>query len=357
MLLLSFVVTLCLTACRSSVNERPTATGYNPPPPSSRGSARKPDGGPDAVGSKARPVAVALRKAARRSAAGPTRTSGARPAAASRPVARHAKAGRVQASVVKRIPWRTLQPGVEYAKLYLVPPVPVGEHRFHIVRIDPSRAPLVASLASRHGRRNRTARSWMKRHGLAVAINAGMFKKDYLSNVGYLRYRGHLNSRKWNRRYLSVLAFDPRGGRGRRATIFDMDRKGAWSRLRKYRSVVQNLRLIKQNPKTGRGVSVWSMGRKRWSEAALALDRKGRLLFLFTRTPYTMWEFNWVVLQLPLGVIRAMHLEGGPEASLSIRAGGIDLHLCGSYETGFRNRDDNSRQWRIPNVIGVKKSR
>ena len=66
-----------------------------------------------------------------------------------------------------------------------------------------------------------------------------------------------------------------------------------------------------------------------------------------------MRQFNDMALALPLDVVRAMHLEGGPEASLSIHVPGFDLDLCGSYETGFREDDTNARQWAIPNVLGV----
>jgi hypothetical protein len=52
-----------------------------------------------------------------------------------------------------------------------------------------------------------------------------------------------------------------------------------------------------------------------------------------------------------------MHLEGGPEASLSIHAAGVDLDLSGSFETGFSENDANVRQWPIPNVLGVLRSR
>jgi len=45
--------------------------------------------------------------------------------------------------------------------------------------------------------------------------------------------------------------------------------------------------------------------------------------------------------------------EGGPEASLSIHAGGVDLDLNGSYETGFNENDDEISQWPIPNVFAV----
>ena len=48
-----------------------------------------------------------------------------------------------------------------------------------------------------------------------------------------------------------------------------------------------------------------------------------------------------------------MHVEGGPEASLSIHAGGIDLDLNGSYETSFNENDGEKKQWPLPNVLGV----
>jgi hypothetical protein len=123
--------------------------------------------------------------------------------------------------------------------------------------------------------------------------------------------------------------------------------------LKDYDTVVQNLRLIKHTHTRGKPRGVWSPQPRRWSEAAVALDRRGRLLFLFARAPLSMHQLNGLLLRLPLGIVRAMHMEGGPEASLSIHAGGVDLDLCGSFETGFVPDDTNSEQWPIPNVLGV----
>jgi hypothetical protein len=100
---------------------------------------------------------------------------------------------------------------------------------------------------------------------------------------------------------------------------------------------------------------IWAASDKRWSEAAIAADSHDRLLFLFTRAPQPMRDFNNLILGLPLDTTRAMHVEGGPEASLSIHAAGVNLDLCGSYETGFRLDDSNHEQWPIPNILGVLK--
>ena len=66
-----------------------------------------------------------------------------------------------------------------------------------------------------------------------------------------------------------------------------------------------------------------------------------------------MAEWNRRVLALPLHVTAAMHVEGGPEASLSLCTATPPLHLSGSFETGFWPDDSNKRQWPIPNVLGV----
>jgi len=132
------------------------------------------------------------------------------------------------------------------------------------------------------------------------------------------------------------------------AVMVDLDAPGAEAGLAAYGTVVQNLRLIRA---PGRGV--WGKQERRWSEAAVAADKSGRILFIFSRRPYAMQELNDKLLALPLGITAAMHVEGGPEASLSIHAGGVDLDLNGSFETGFNENDDERAQWPIPNLLAV----
>ncbi len=239
------------------------------------------------------------------------------------------------------VQWKPLQPGVELAVVALNPGA------LYVVRVDPNRATLKMALASETGGGSRTAAAWCRKADLSVAINAGMFQADGRSNVGYLRHGRHLNSARFNA-YRSVLAANPSEKSLPRAVWLDLDQGKPAADLAKYDIVVQNLRLI-----AGHRKNVWGRSDKRWSEAALAMDSRGRLLFLFSRAPYSMRELNELILELPLDVTRAMHLEGGPEASLSIHVAGVDLDLCGSYETDFRPDDTNLQQWPIPNVLGV----
>ena len=273
----------------------------------------------------------------------------------------------------KKWHWHTLQKGVEYAVLDLKKEVQMGTGQIHFVRIQNLHKGLTSSAASEFGQKKQTARQWAKDRGYSIVVNAGMFKKDHSSNVGYFRKGKHINSKTWNAKYLSVLTISNSrfhlpttrrlkpheypGGR-----IFDLQSPGRGSsqryarKFKKFWTVIQNLRLIKsQGKRIKKGVGVWSKRTKnrKWSEVALAMDKYGNLLFVFSRSPFSMWAFNKLLLSLPLDIIRAMHLEGGPEASLSIHTKKLTLDLSGSYETNFNENDNNKEQWPIPNVLGV----
>lgn len=244
--------------------------------------------------------------------------------------------------------WEPLADGVERTSLVLQAKPEFGDGRLHVVRIDPERAELRFALASERGGGPRPASAWAAQEKFVVAINAGMYATDHRTNVGLLVNGAHRNNPGWHPKYQSALGFAPRKEGIPRAVFVDLDAPDAKKTLSDYGAVVQNLRLLK-----GGAQNVWARNDRRWSEAAVAQDAQGRILFLFSRSPMTMFEFNERLKALPLQLTRAMHVEGGPEASLSIRAGKAPADLCGSYETLFRLDDGNERQWPIPNVLGV----
>lgn len=254
-----------------------------------------------------------------------------------------AGAGAPPAAVV----WKPLQNGVELAVLA----EPAGP--LYAVRVDPSLAKLAAGIATAGpyaagGGVVQTAAQWCRTAHFSVAINLGMYEADHRTHTGYLRDGTHVNNASMNE-YRSLLALRPVKPRGAPVLWFDLASAAMPPATRDYRLVVQNLRLIAADAQ-----NVWAASDRKWSEAALAIDHRGRLLFLFSRAPYTMRDFNALVLRSPLDVRQAMHVEGGPEASLSIHVGGVDLDLCGSYETGFIENDSNRAQWALPNVLGVQ---
>jgi hypothetical protein len=247
--------------------------------------------------------------------------------------------------------WKPLAKGVEYRTFALEAHPSAGDGLLHVVRIEPSVATLELGLASLETKGvPRTAGEWADAKGFVVTINAGMFDlADRAMNVGHLHHGEHVNQPAWKPAYQSVLVFGPRKPGLPAAQVLDRDDARFTQTLATYATAVQNLRLIKSP-----GVSVWKPNARRWSEALVAQDAEGRLLFVFSRTPYEMADLNQRLLALPLHVVRAFHVEGGPEASLSIRAPGLTVDLCGSYETGFVEDDGNARQWALPNVLGVR---
>lgn len=242
--------------------------------------------------------------------------------------------------------WKVLQPGVESTELVFDAK---SKAVLRVVRVDPSKAELQFALRSREGGEKRTAAKWADERGFVVVTNAGMFDlMDHSSNVGRLIAGKHENKTAWKGAYQSALVFGPLKDGLPRAQVLDLDAPGARDLVASYGSMVQNLRLIKAP-----GVSVWKKNGRAWSEAAIAQDKAGRILFLFTRAPFQMAEWNELLLATPLEVVRAFHAEGGPEASLTVHHAGVRSDWCGSYETGFTENDENAQQWELPNVIGV----
>ncbi|MFZ5444831.1 MAG: phosphodiester glycosidase family protein [Myxococcota bacterium] len=243
--------------------------------------------------------------------------------------------------------WRPVLPGVEYRTFVVEPKPRAGDGLAHVVRIDPAVAKLDVGLASENDGTLRTAKEWCVDRGFAVVINAGMYGTDYVSNVGYLRRGKHLNNGAWSAKYQAVLGLGARQKGLPAAQLWDRDASGD-ALAAKYEVVVQNLRLLKAP-----GVNVWKPNGQAWSEAAIATDEKGHVYFILVRTPFEVSVLNERLLALPLGLTRAMHVEGGPEASLSIVTRDFELHLAGGPRTPIFS-EQGMKQWRIPNVVGVR---
>jgi hypothetical protein len=227
--------------------------------------------------------------------------------------------------------WTVLADGLDLGRFALSRPAPVGDALLTVLRVDPAHWRLrLLSVSGGDLPASASARDWLEAHDLRAVTNAGMFATDARTHVGYMRAGDHVNSHGVNR-YQSVAAFDPVRPGLPPFRLFDLDVTPLDTVRARYASLVQNLRLIKRP-----GENRWGPQAKRWSEAALAEDDEGRALLIHTRTPYSMHDLNAMLLDLPLCVVAAQHLEGGPEAQLVFRGAARDTTaLVGSYETGF----------------------
>jgi hypothetical protein len=228
--------------------------------------------------------------------------------------------------------WKELEPGMDLARFEDVT----------VLRVDPARWELkLACTTGRDPKANRTPRAWAEQEGFAAAANAGMFATDYLTHIGFLGCGDDVQSSRVNQ-YQSAAAFSPKRKGLPPFRIFDLDVTPLADVQKDYACVAQNLRLVKRP-----GENRWKPQERRWSESALGEDAEGRILFIHAREPRTAHGLNELLLELPIGLVAAQHLEGGPEAQLFVRAGGTTLELAGSREGGSG--------WPIPNVLGVVK--
>jgi exopolysaccharide biosynthesis protein len=248
--------------------------------------------------------------------------------------------------------WDRIDDGLEHAQFPVPPMSEPGNSYIDVVRIDPRVYAVNVKMASQTESGNLTLDQWCARYNLLAATNAGMFLGDHRTHVGYLEHGGHVNSATNAKAYKSAAAFDPVDSTAPYFRIFDLDSLTLDSVKSQYRTVIQNLRLIKRP-----GKNVWSQQDKRWSEAALGEDARGNILFIFSRSAYSMHDLNDILLGLPIDLVAAQHLEGGPEAALFLAHNGQRIQKAGSFETGFMTSDSNHVLWPLPNVIGIEKRR
>lgn len=239
--------------------------------------------------------------------------------------------------------WRELDSGLELGVF------PVDKGAVTVLRIDPEHWETVALAASADHGPNQSARQWARAHGLTAVINAGMYGRDHSTHTGYFRVGEHVNNGLWNRNdYRQAACWGPRQDDLPPFALYDLDETPEDDFCDLYDVVIQNLRLIKKP-----GENRWSQQDRKWSEACLGEDARGRMLWIFSRAPHTMHDLNEILLDLPLDLVAAQHLEGGPEAQLWIEP--THLEAVGSYETGFMESDANTSAWPVPNVLGVRR--
>lgn len=251
--------------------------------------------------------------------------------------------------------WKQLDDGLFYGYFASSVKSVSGDSKILVVRIDPKvyNFRLLSASELIPGSPALTVKDWVTKYNLIAAINAGMFQADFKANVGYMKNFTHLNNPRFHKTYTSVFAFNPRKAELPAAMVFDTDVKEIREVVAEYHTVIQNLRLIKRP-----GQVRWAQQDKRWSEAALGQDQDGNILFIFSESPYTMYELSKTLLSLPIKLDCAMHLEGGPAASLYLRHNGVEIVRVGRHElASLVVGDVNNEFLPIPNVIGIVKKK
>jgi hypothetical protein len=248
--------------------------------------------------------------------------------------------------------WRTLEPGLDLGVFRSPMEAAAGDSRVRVLRVDPARFALRLLNASAPGEgRNRTAREWARRHGLVAAINASMYQTDLRTSVSLMRTAGHVNNPRVSRDR-TVLAFDPLDRSQPRVQIIDRECQDFETLRGLYATLVQSIRMVACD-----GRNVWAPQRRAFSTAAIGTDRRGRILLLHARSPWTTHDFIDILLALPIELKSAMYAEGGREAQLYVAAGGEEHEFVGIPEGRVGGEEPVAGAHPLPNVIGVARSR
>jgi len=244
--------------------------------------------------------------------------------------------------------WKSLEPGLDLGIFVAPKRSAFGDSLIRILRADTRffALKLLNSSAGKNKKRY-SVKKWANQNSLVAAINASMYQKNQVSSVSYMKTGEHVNN-TWVSKDKTVLAFDPTEKNIPALKIIDRECED-FSVLRKqYATLIQSIRMI-----SCKGENVWVPSNKMWSTAAVGIDDDGRVLFIHVRSPYPTHELVKMLLQLPLGLKRAMYVEGGADAQLYINTGKEEHEYIGSYSTGSREHDENTFSRPIPNVLGL----
>ncbi len=246
----------------------------------------------------------------------------------------------------------TLQTGLEFIEYVSPLPTFSGDSKIQILRIDPTYFDVELLNSSAVDSVNRTAREWADTFCLQAVINAGMYNlKNYLTNRGYMKNFAHYNNPKQDKNWGAVFGFNAKDKKVKPFEIYDLNCT-PWENVEPhYNTLIQSMRIF-----DCRGVGQpWSKRAKlKSSICVLALDSKYRLMFIFTRSLYSMNQFIQIMKQMPFDVQQAIYMEGGPEASMYICSGEFERELIGNYITNHYQINNNVKIWKLPNVIGIK---
>lgn len=242
-------------------------------------------------------------------------------------------------------PWDVLEPGLELGHFVL--PVADSGAAVNILRIDPGRHELVLLNASANDNMPLTPRQWARSQGLVSVINASMFQEDLLTSVSLMRTGAHVNN-SYQSRDKTILAFDPLSGELPDVMIIDRECEDFSDWKPRYGTLIQSIRMI-----SCKGRNVWRADGKRASVSAVALDSSGHVLFIHSSYAMSTHDLIDSLLVLPLDIVRAMYVEGGPQAQLYVESADRIMEFSGKLNPLFGSA--GGLAWPLPNVIGVKR--
>lgn len=193
--------------------------------------------------------------------------------------------------------WQRLDRGLYLGRFDLSKKSEICDYKIIILKIDPRVYSFKLLSASKHDNYPRTAKQWTNEFGLLAAINASMYlDTDTNRSTGYMKNSKDINNPHINKKFGAFMVFGPVDSSVPEVQIVDRHVQKNWkSLIKKYDTVVQNYRMI-----SIRQENVWRQRHKIFSIAAVGMDGSGNVLFIHSRSPFTVHDFNETLLSYPL---------------------------------------------------------
>jgi hypothetical protein len=251
------------------------------------------------------------------------------------------------------IEWKQITTGLYYAEIPGPYTSKFSDSKVSILKIDPAYYDFVLANATQFDSTQKTIKDWCDTLKLNAAINAGMYSlKDHVSATGYMKTYEHTNNPVFKEGFNALAVFNPKIPSQPSFRIIDMVNQDWRSIKEGYNSCFQSIRMIDNRQK---GIYWKKKPLLRCSMSVLAMDKEGKVLFLFSRSPYNANEYIDFMLKSPLHIQTAMYLEGGPEASLYMKTDSLEIIKFGSYVSFSCPNDDNMELRKMPNILGIRK--
>lgn len=231
--------------------------------------------------------------------------------------------------------FRVLQPGVEFAVVRGDPYCRMGPSEIAVLRLDPRRVRLrMAHYTQLPDRAPLDVLDWERRIGALAVFNAGQYYPDY-SYMGLFVSEGHPISPRAHGLFKAALVADPAGG-GRDARVLDLERQPLPAGPLPWREIAQSFMLFDDD-----GHIRVRQSHQTTYRTIVGEDQQGRLVVIATEGGYTLYELAGLLRTMPLGLKRAMSMDGGEEAVLSVNVGSFRY-------TNFGHRLPNGE---VPNPL------
>lgn len=244
------------------------------------------------------------------------------------------------------VAWEDLEAGLHFAEIELPQKSSQGDSTARVLRADPSvfGLRLLNASASPDGV-SRTAREWARLADATAVVNAAMYQADGRTSVSLMKTPDHVNNGHLSRDR-TILAFDRRSSEVPPVQIIDRSCEDFDSLRESYGSLVQSIRMI-----SCKRQNVWSKREAKWSTVLIASDDRGRILLIHVRSPYSTHDLIENLLVLPIGIERAMYLEGGTPAQLYFQSVDREVEVVGSTSSsGFSG---NRTALPFPNALAL----